>query len=274
MVVNWNTAAAALSAARAHRASEDVAVRVTLVDNASREEERARLRAGAGSDVDLRLLGANLGYGAAANLALAGTDAELVCVANADLVPDPRMHAILAQTAAREPRAGILAPRLAGATRRLHARLPSARSLPLRAFAPGLAHRPLADPPPGVIAEVEQPAGACIVLRRAVWQALGGFDPAFFLWFEDVDLAARALAAGYRNLVVGAAVAHHAGAAAFDQLDENERQRIRLESLERYVAKHHPGQRRLTHAAVAGARPLRRWEAALTSSLRRRRRAH
>ncbi len=269
--MNWNTAASALSAARAYVASEGVEARVTLVDNASAPDDCALLRAGTRSGIELRLLEGNVGYGAAANLALAGTDAELVCVSNADLTPDRRMLAILAGVASTTPWAGVLAPRLEGSARRLHAKLPEARSLPLRAFAPGLAHRTVADPPPGQIAEVEQPAGACVVLRRAVWEALGGFDPGFFLWFEDVDLAARALAAGYRNLVVGSAVAQHSGGAAFAQLGENERQRIRLDSLERYVAKHHDRLLPLTRAAIACARPMRRWEAAVLGPVRRRR---
>lgn len=37
-------------------------------------------------------------------------------------------------------------------------------------------------------APVEQPAGAFLMLRRAVWKELGGFDEGFYpLWFEDVD---------------------------------------------------------------------------------------
>jgi predicted glycosyltransferase involved in capsule biosynthesis len=40
---------------------------------------------------------------------------------------------------------------------------------------------------------VEQPAGAFLMVRRAVWQELGGFDESFFpLWFEDVDFCRRA----------------------------------------------------------------------------------
>ena len=39
---------------------------------------------------------------------------------------------------------------------------------------------------------VEQPAGAFLMMRRAVWQELGGFDEGFFpLWFEDVDFCRR-----------------------------------------------------------------------------------
>src|SRR5262245_55724890 len=47
--------------------------------------------------------------------------------------------------------------------------------------------------------EVEQPAGAFLMVRRAVWQELGGFDERFFpLWFEDVDFCRRAIDRGYK----------------------------------------------------------------------------
>ncbi len=46
-------------------------------------------------------------------------------------------------------------------------------------------------------APVEQPAGAFLMVRRAVWEELGGFDEGFFpLWFEDVDFCRRALRPG------------------------------------------------------------------------------
>ncbi len=49
-------------------------------------------------------------------------------------------------------------------------------------------------------ADVEQPAGAFLLIRRDAWQALGGFDEGFHpIWFEDVDFLKRARDAGYRR---------------------------------------------------------------------------
>ena len=45
---------------------------------------------------------------------------------------------------------------------------------------------------PAAGAAIEQPAAAALALRRSVFEALGGFDEAFYpAWFEDVDLARR-----------------------------------------------------------------------------------
>jgi N-acetylglucosaminyl-diphospho-decaprenol L-rhamnosyltransferase len=61
--------------------------------------------------------------------------------------------------------------------------------------------------------QVDQPAGAFLMIRRDVWEQLGGFDERFYpLWFEDVDFAQRATARGYRMFYTPLAVAKHTGA--------------------------------------------------------------
>ena len=58
----------------------------------------------------------------------------------------------------------------------------------------------------------EQPAGAFLMVRREVWQELGGFDESFFpLWFEDVDFCRRVHDRGYQLYYVPEAVARHRG---------------------------------------------------------------
>jgi len=238
-IVNWNTAAAALDAARAYLASEGVEARVTIVDNDSRPEEQEVLRAGCPDGARLDLAGENLGYGRAANRALRAGGAELVCVSNADVLPEPGALAALAAAVGAEPRAGMVGPVFGGDTHRYHAALPGAGTMLARIFAGSFGERPQPTPPPGEVAEVEQPSGACFVVRRQAWERLGGFDEGFFLWYEDVDLARRLLDAGCRNLVAGSARVGHAGAEAFVQVDRRRQQAIRLDSVERYIGLHH-----------------------------------
>jgi GT2 family glycosyltransferase len=139
-VVNWNTAPAALESVAAYRASRSV--KLTLVDNASAPEVQLRLRRGVEDDLDveLQLEPRNLGYGAAANRALHATEAELVCISNADVVPDPDMLRHLTAAALGDLSLALLAPRLHGPGG-YHARLPKGYTLPLRAFAGSLGHR-------------------------------------------------------------------------------------------------------------------------------------
>jgi len=238
-IVNWNTAEAALAAARAYLACADVEARVTIVDNYSRPEQRELLRDGLPQRVRLDLGARNVGYGRAANRALRGGDGELVCVSNADVLPEAGALAALAAVARVEPRAGMVGPVFGGETDRYHAALPGAGTMLARILAGSFGERRQPTPGPGAVAEVGQPSGACFLLRRATWEELGGFDEGFFLWYEDVDLAKRSHDAGYRNLVAGSARVGHAGAEAFVQVDPRQQQAIRLRSVERYIRLHH-----------------------------------
>ena len=61
-------------------------------------------------------------------------------------------------------------------------------------------------------AEVEAVSGACIMLRRDVFERVGGFDSAFFMYGEDLHLCFKTRRAGCHNYHVGAAeIVHHGG---------------------------------------------------------------
>lgn len=62
----------------------------------------------------------------------------------------------------------------------------------------------------GSAREVPVVSGALLLVRRPVWDELGGFDRTFLLYGEDVDLSLRARAAGWRARVVPAATFTHA----------------------------------------------------------------
>jgi GT2 family glycosyltransferase len=64
------------------------------------------------------------------------------------------------------------------------------------------------------IREVMAVSTAGMLVRRDVWEELGGLDPAFALFRDDVDFGWRAYAAGHRVLIAPDAVAFHAEAAA------------------------------------------------------------
>jgi N-acetylglucosaminyl-diphospho-decaprenol L-rhamnosyltransferase len=107
--------------------------------------------------------------------------------------------------------------------------------------------------------EVEQPAGAFLMVRRAVWQELGGFDEKYYpLWFEDVDFCRRAIDRGYRLYYVPEAVAKHKGAHSISQLSMEMRQVYWYRGLLRYSAGHfHPVALRVVSLAVIAGSFLR-----------------
>lgn len=101
--------------------------------------------------------------------------------------------------------------------------------------------------------EVEQPAGAFLMIHRQAWQALGGFDEGFYpLWFEDVDFCKRAVDAGYRILYVPEASAAHAGGHSVSKLSCASRHAYWYGTLLSYAGKHfRPGAVRAVSVAVA-----------------------
>jgi len=86
---------------------------------------------------------------------------------------------------------------------------------------------------------VEQPAGAFFMVRRAVWQEVGGLDERFFpLWFEDVDFCRRIRDRGFTLYYMPEAVAKHTGGHSITSLPLEIRINYWYRGLLRYSAKH------------------------------------
>jgi len=118
---------------------------------------------------------------------------------------------------------------------------------------------------------VEQPAGAFLMIRRAVWEELRGFDERFWpLWFEDVDFCRRAADRGYTFYFVPEAVAKHTGAHSLPALTLEMRRVYWYRSLLRYTAKHFrpSGVRTVCVAVLLGSLVRAAAECALHGCLR------
>jgi N-acetylglucosaminyl-diphospho-decaprenol L-rhamnosyltransferase len=171
---------------------------------------------------DVRLVdaGGNLGYGAAANLGVADTDADLILIANPDIVWSPGALDLLVTAAARWPGAGSLGPLIRTTDGEIY---PSARDLP--SLGGGIGHALCGWWWPGNPwtaayrnergAPRESPvgwlSGSCLLVRRAAFDAVGGFDPGYFMYFEDTDLGERLGRAGWQNVYVPSAEVTHLG---------------------------------------------------------------
>ena len=108
-------------------------------------------------------------------------------------------------------------------------------------------------------AEVEQPAGAFLMIRRDAWRELGGFSECYHpLWYEDVDFLRRAALAGFRIRDQPRAGARHRGAASISKLAWETRQWYWYDSLFRFAADHfRPWEYRAVLAAALLASLLR-----------------
>lgn len=204
VVPNWNGAAfigATLDALAAQSRQPD---EIVVVDNGSTDESVAML-AKQHPHVRVVQLARNTGFAGAANAGLQASSTELVVVLNNDARPrrdwletlldqpdDPQVWAwgsvLLTPTGAVESAGDHYDP--AGYAYKM-------------AAGAGL------DDLPATPYDVFAPPGACPLVRRDVVLALGGYAKRFFLYYEDVDLAYRALLAGYRAVVVPGAVVEH-----------------------------------------------------------------
>jgi N-acetylglucosaminyl-diphospho-decaprenol L-rhamnosyltransferase len=194
----------------------------------------------------------NPGYGAAANAGVARLPATvrwvLICNPDTDLSPDAieRMRTV----GDADERIGALGPRIRTPDGLIY---PSARRLP--SFRVGVGHglfasrwrrnpwtrRYLQEE----LGEVERPtptgwlSGSCLMVRRTAFEQVGGFDPGFFMYFEDVDLGKRLGDAGWRNVLVPDAEIVHVGGATTSQHRVG-MLRAHHESAYRYLQKKYP----------------------------------
>jgi GT2 family glycosyltransferase len=182
---------------------------IVVADNGSRDGSLALLRAHH-PGVRALELGRNLGLARGANRGVHATSAPWVCVLNSDATPAPDWLAQLT-AAPRDERTWALGSVLVSAA---SGRIESAGDQ----YAPaGYAYKLLRDRPLDDLPTAPYPVfaapGAAPVFRRDVFIALGGYEERFFMYYEDVDLAFRAVLAGYHALLVPSArVTHRLGA--------------------------------------------------------------
>jgi len=191
----------------------------------------------------------NPGYGAAANVGIERACGDYVLVLNADAWPLADAIASLISFAEREPRAGVVGPRLLNpdgtlqrsvrgfptvwrlATEYLFLRWFAPRSRALNAFyGSGFDHRTPRD--------AEFLVGAALLVRRDALEDVGAFDADFFMFDEEVDLCYRMHAAGWRVLFDPDSQFVHVGGASTRQVP-TQMYREQLRSHLRFLAKHH-----------------------------------
>ena len=215
--------------------TEDVSFDVTVVDNAS-SDGSADAVAREFPEVRLIRLGDNVGWGRAINRGAVASTGRYVLFLNPDAAPVGSPVAELFRFAGKNPENGIYTGRTlhADGTDDLYScwGLPSLRGYV--GFATGLStafpRNSWINPEglPGYdrrsVREVPAVSGCCMLVERELFNRLGGFDPQYFLYSDDIDLCTRAAALGARPVVVPTAAVVHVGGAS----SSSEGQRIKI----------------------------------------------
>jgi N-acetylglucosaminyl-diphospho-decaprenol L-rhamnosyltransferase len=249
-------------------------VHVTVVDNASPDDSVATIE-----DLGVEIVRAprNGGFAYGCNLGVERGSAPYLLFLNPDARIDAGSLEALAAVLHGDPKAALVAPRILdddGSLAYSLRRFPRLRStyakalflhrlFPRASWTDELVRNPAPYERPGT---AEWVSGACMLVRRDAYEAIGGFDEGMFLYCEDTDLCLRLWQAGYSVRFEPAALVRHVGGASSGA---GETQAIAARSRV-YYARKHSGRlaARLealgvaldeaTHAAAAVKRPANR----------------
>ena len=182
-------------------------IEIIVIDNHSGDKSMNILRPLLQSDDRIILLETpeNLGYGKANNLGAARAHGEYLLIINPDTTLERDALEKMLQYLESHPEVGILGPQLIlpdGSIRDSYRTFPTPLDIFikrtwLRFFFPKRMGGYLQwGHNPHDVRSVDWIVGACLFLRKDFFEALGGFDPRFFLFFEDTDLCRRAASLG------------------------------------------------------------------------------
>lgn len=225
-------------------------VSVVLADNGSTDGIPQRAAAER-DNVELVSTGGNLGYGRGANKGVEALPPGVrwVLVSNPDIAFQPGALDELLAATERWPRGGAFGPLLREPDGSVY---PSARLLP--SLGRGIGHAVVGriwrgNPWSKAYRQEDTSitertagwlSGSCFLIRREAFEAVGGFDRRYFMYFEDVDLGDRLGRAGWQNVYVPTAEVTHVGGHATSRAQA----RMLVEhhrSAYRYLADRHPG---------------------------------
>ena len=215
-----------------------------VVDNASHDHSLAV--AHATSDTTTVANPTNVGFGAACNQGFAiarASGARYVLFLNPDARLDPGAIHGLVESLETAPRIGLVGPAVIGpdgSPQPPRRRFPTPVDLMIESTpldwrgngALGRAWPFLGDRMARYRAtdlsdrsgDVDWLSGSCILVRADAFEAVGGFDPAFFMYFEETDLARRLERAGWgRRYIAEATVMHHGSRSASQDLRARDR---------------------------------------------------
>jgi GT2 family glycosyltransferase len=264
-IINWNTRdllRTSLTSCLAEQPEE-----IVVVDNGSYDGSIDMVRREFPS-VRLKVLPANPGYGAASNIAFRLCRAPHVLLLNSDTEVRPGALAALAKALDERPHTGVIGPKLEnpdGSLQRSVFPFPSPyisflKRQPLSGLVtrlPGLReHYPL-NFSHDRERRVPWVLGAAQAIRREAFEAVGGFDESYVMYYEEVDLCYRMRRAGWDTRFIPVATVMHVGGAATRQRRQEMLVRLTLSSLEFH--RHHDRGARLALARQVVRMSARAW---------------
>ncbi len=213
VILNWNNAPDTLACLRSVVGLDYPRYHVIVVDNGSTDGSADRICA-AFPQVEVLRLEANLGYAEGNNVGIAqalAAGADHVLILNNDTLVHPSMLAGLVAVVEGFPRVGMAGPTMYCAN---PADVLFAAGSFIRWARGSLRHRGMFEPATRY-AQLRRPepvdfiVGCGVLVRRKVIETVGGYNPAYYLNFEDVEWGVKAWRAGFEVWHVPQAVMWH-----------------------------------------------------------------
>ena len=177
-------------------------IEILVVDNSSEDESIGIFRNRFGDMKNVKIIEApyNLGYGKGNNYALEHAKGEFILIINPDNELEPNGLETMVKIMKKYDDIGILAPKLVypdGTIRESYRKFPSVldilikRTFLRRFFKKRLESYLQSSKKLEGVHGTDWLAGACLLIPRSLMSEMKGFDPRFFLFFEDTDLCKR-----------------------------------------------------------------------------------
>lgn len=228
IVVTYNSAPCIKPCLASVFAQTGVSFECIVVDNVSKDDTVAATK-----EFNIRLLAnrENIGYGRANNQGVAASQGRYIYLLN----PDAKLEkndalAKLCRAMDSNPRWGMAGTLVHGSSGEVES--PPSTEYPAQSHV-----RRDFSKLPGKIAWI---IGASMIVRRELYEKLGGFDPGFFLYSEETDFCLRMRELGFEIGQVSEVAVTHIGGASEDPRDPYNVSTTKLKGLVRFRQKHYP----------------------------------
>src|SRR5215212_3911036 len=221
IIVSYRTPGEVAAAVASLRAQTDPPDEIVVVDNGAADSDPLPELADL-EGVTIERPERNIGYGAGCNLGARVVSGDELLILNADVVLNPGAIAALTNRLRSDDRIAVVGPRIfshgevqlsARAFPSLRTGLLGRRSLLTRLLVRARRYPSEFQRVQGSGGTVDWVSGACALVRRAAFEEVGGFDEAYWMYWEDADLCRRLVDEGWDvHFEPAAAVQHATGA--------------------------------------------------------------
>ncbi len=220
-IVSYNTRdllRTCLRSLQAREADGEATLEIIIADNGSTDGSPEGVRAEFPS-VGVIETGENLGFGRANNLALANASGRAYCLLNSDAEVKPGALREALAVLDSDAKIGLVGGQLLwpdGRPQTSYGDDPTLLGvLREQTFTGAQGVAPRIAPPAAAVKDVDQICGAFMLIRPDAWREMGGFDPHYFMYNEDVDLNFRLRRARWRVVFApNVHITHHLGASS------------------------------------------------------------